>query len=139
MPVRMRPRNLSILLGSVAVIVVILAVVVLASSSHRATGASARAAKVLRVGGPLHVQPIQPGFVGQSFEYQAIERYAGTDPKAIDSVFERLTRNLADDQPPSIRIGGDSTDLTWAPIAGVPKPAGVRSASRRDGWRSPAR
>jgi hypothetical protein len=78
------------------------------------------------------VQPAQAGarvpygFVGLSLEYSSIEPYAGTDPGAIDPVFVQLVRNLAPGQGPVLRIGGDSTDRTWWPAAGLARPPGVK-------------
>ena len=69
--------------------------------------------------------PIQPGFVGLSLEYPAVPSYAGTAPGAPNPVFEQLIRDLAPGQSPVLRIGGDSTDHTWWPVASVPKPPGV--------------
>ncbi len=66
------------------------------------------------------------GFLGLSLEYRAVEAYAGTDPAAIDPVFEQLVRNLAPGQALVLRIGGDSADRTWWPAAGLVRPAGVR-------------
>ena len=71
---------------------------------------------------------IPAGFLGLSLEYTAIEPYAGTDPKAINPVLVQLIRNLTPNQSPSLRIGGDSTDWVWWPVAGATKPGGVRYA-----------
>ena len=65
------------------------------------------------------------GFLGLSIEYPALEAYAGTDPSALDPVFEQLVRNLAPGQAPVLRIGGNSADRTWWPVAGVSRPPGV--------------
>jgi len=78
-------------------------------------------------------RPIPPGFVGLSVEYPAVPWYAGTDPSAVNPVFEQLIRNLAPGQSPVLRIGGDSTDVTWVPTAGVRRPGGVRY-SLSPGW-----
>ena len=82
--------------------------------------------QAITVGAPLAVQPIRPGFLGLSFEYSAIESYAGTNPGAIDPVFEQLIRNLVPGQAPVIRIGGDTTDHTWWPVAGLQPPGGIK-------------
>ena len=68
---------------------------------------------------------IPAGFLGLSLEYPAVEQYAGTNPAAVDPVFEQLVRNLAPGQHPVLRIGGDSSDTTWWPVAGVARPPGV--------------
>ncbi|MGA2928825.1 MAG: glycosyl hydrolase family 79 C-terminal domain-containing protein [Solirubrobacteraceae bacterium] len=80
---------------------------------------------LLKVGRPTSSRPIAPGFVGLSFEYDAVAAYAGTDPAAVDPVFVQLIRNLNPGQAPVLRIGGDSTDWTWWPVAGMSQPAGV--------------
>jgi hypothetical protein len=70
-------------------------------------------------------RPIRAGFVGLSIEYPAVIGYAGSDPAAVNPVFEQLLRNLAPSQRPVLRIGGDSTDRTWWPASGQVKPRGV--------------
>ena len=82
-------------------------------------------ATLVTVSGTPFGRPIPSGFVGLSLEYQAIEPYAGSDPKAIDPVLVQLIRNLSPGQTPVLRIGGDSTDWTWWPVPGSPQPPGV--------------
>ncbi len=65
------------------------------------------------------------GFVGFSFEFQAVRDYTGSDPRAINPVLVQLIRDVAPGQTPVLRIGGDSTDQTWWPIPGVPQSPGV--------------
>jgi hypothetical protein len=79
----------------------------------------------LTVGKPIG-RTIAPGFLGLSFEYPAVAPYAGTDPRSVNPVLLQLIRNLSPGQSPSLRIGGDSTDSTWWPVAGVTKPLGIR-------------
>jgi Glycosyl hydrolase family 79 C-terminal beta domain len=67
---------------------------------------------------------VPPGFLGLSIEYPALEAYAGSDPSSLDPVFEQLVRNLAP-QGSVLRIGGNSADRTWWPVAGVSRPPGV--------------
>lgn len=69
--------------------------------------------------------PVRPGFVGFSIEFQALPKYTGLDPQAINPVFESLVRGLAAGAPPVIRIGGESSDVTWLPTPGIQKPPGV--------------
>ncbi|MBV8219671.1 MAG: hypothetical protein JO325_14490 [Solirubrobacterales bacterium] len=64
--------------------------------------------------------------MGLSIEYPAVTAYAGSDPSAINPVFEQLIRNLAPHQRPILRIGGDSTDRTWLPVSRHVRPPGVR-------------
>ncbi|MGO9973408.1 MAG: hypothetical protein ACLP01_11490 [Solirubrobacteraceae bacterium] len=78
---------------------------------------------VLDVGGPLPVAPIAPGFVGLSIEYYALPGYIGSD--GLDPVFLALVRNLNPGQAPVLRIGGDSADFSWVPLAGMEQPPGV--------------
>jgi len=94
-------------------------------SGHAATAAP-RDVAVVTVAGQASEPRIQPGFLGLSLENTAISPYAGTDPKSPDPVFLQLVRNLAPDQAPQLRIGGDSTDWAWYPVPGVSKPRGIR-------------
>ena len=99
-----------------------------ATDSHpRATDAALRAGPTtLTVGTATVGRPIPPGFVGLTTEYRGLEAYAGTDPVALDPVFEQLLRNLAPGQRPALRIGGDSTDWTWWPVPHMVRPPGVK-------------
>src|SRR5438105_6584666 len=101
-----------------------------ADAPHAA--AAPRGALTLRIGSPLPVHPIPAGFLGLSLEFPAIPAYAGTDPQAIDPVFEQLIRNVAPGQSPVLRIGGDSTDWTWWPVPGMARPAGVNYTLTRN-------
>ncbi len=76
---------------------------------------------------------VPSGFLGLSLEYPAVERYAGTDARALDPVFVQLVRNLVPGQAPVLRIGGDSTDRTWWPTPGLAQPPGV-TFSITPGW-----
>jgi Glycosyl hydrolase family 79 C-terminal beta domain len=98
-----------------------------------ATPSPAATANVLTVGGPATSRAIPAGFLGLSLEYFAIPAYAGTNPSTINPVFVQLVRNLAGGNPPELRIGGDTTDRTWWPIAGMRTPAGVNNALT-PGW-----
>jgi hypothetical protein len=55
-------------------------------------------------------------------EFQAVREYTGDDPHAVDPVLVRLIRDLSPGQRPVLRIGGDSTDVSWVPAAGVKPP-----------------
>ena len=70
-------------------------------------------------------RPVSAGFVGLSIEYPAVTAYAGSPSPAINPVFEQLVRNLAPNQRPVLRIGGDSTDRTWWPLSHLLRPRGV--------------
>jgi hypothetical protein len=71
-------------------------------------------------------RPIPSGFVGLSIEIKALEDYAGTNPGAVNPVFLHLIEDLAPEQSPVLRLGGDSTDWSWYPVSGVARPPGVR-------------
>ncbi len=75
----------------------------------------------IQSGGPPG-PPVRSGFLGFSFEFQAVRAYTGTDPAAINPVLVQLIRNLTPGQAPVIRIGGDSTDVSWVPTRGVVAP-----------------
>jgi hypothetical protein len=78
-------------------------------------------------------RPIAPGFVGLSVEFNALRRYTGLNPKAVNPVFVQLLRNLAPGQPFVLRIGGNSTDDTWWPLRRVTPPGGI-TFTLSNGW-----
>lgn len=65
---------------------------------------------------------IPPGFLGLSMEFQGLASYAGSDPQAVNPVFEQLLRNLAPAQQFVLRVGGQSTERTWWPVPGMARP-----------------
>ncbi|HTU88435.1 MAG TPA: hypothetical protein VMF57_22840, partial [Solirubrobacteraceae bacterium] len=73
----------------------------------------------LQVSGTAVGRPVAPGFVGLSVEFPAVRTYTGLNPNAINPVFVQLIRNLAPGEAPVVRIGGNSSDATWLPAAGV--------------------
>jgi hypothetical protein len=79
------------------------------------------------VGAADPVAPIASGYLGLSMEYYSAAEVAGAagDP---NTVFEQLVRNLTPGQAPVLRIGGDSTDHTWWPEAGLPTSPGLSFA-----------
>jgi hypothetical protein len=68
---------------------------------------------------------ISPGFLGFSFEFDGVRAYTGSNPRRINPVLVQLIRNLTPGQAPVLRIGGDSTDVSYAPARGVRPPAYV--------------
>lgn len=76
---------------------------------------------------------VPDGFLGFSFEFSAVRTYTGDDPRNINPVLEQLIRNLSPRGRPVIRIGGDSTDLSYAPAPGVTPPPYVTYALT-PGW-----
>jgi hypothetical protein len=88
------------------------------SSGRVATQGSGGAAPVrLTLGAPGRAIP--RGYLGLSTEFNGILAYTGDDPSAINPVFETLVRDLDPGQAPVLRIGGDSTDMSYVPAAGV--------------------
>src|SRR5437588_1009661 len=93
------------------------------SAAHRHPGgAPPPDAPVVTIGSALPTGRVRSGFLGLSVEFPALQKYAEQDPV----VFERLVRNLAPGQRPVLKIGGDSTDWAWWPVAGMARPRGVR-------------
>ena len=124
-----------------AVAVIVLALLLDGATSAMATkptAASPAAPAVVTVGTIAHGPPIPAGFVGLSLEYRTLLSYAGTDPNAINPVFVRLLQNLTPDQAPEMRIGGDSTDWTWWPVAKMRRPRGI-TYDVTPGWLAVAR
>jgi hypothetical protein len=70
-------------------------------------------------------RPIPSGFVGLSLEMKTLVQYAGANPDAINPVFLHLVQDIAPDQSPVLRLGGDSTDWSWWPVPKVTRPPGV--------------
>ena len=70
--------------------------------------------------------PVPSGFVGLSMEIKALQEYTGTDPTAVNPVLLHLIEDIAPEQSPVLRLGGDSTDWSWWPVAHVARPPGVR-------------
>jgi hypothetical protein len=89
-------------------------------------------ARVITISSATRGRPVQAGFVGFSFEYPAVIAYAGGNPRAVNPVLVQLIRNLAPRQSPELRIGGDSADAAWWPVAHDAAPSGIRfSITRR--------
>jgi hypothetical protein len=89
------------------------------------SGAAARAAVVLRVSGqPLNVRPVAHSFLGLSLEYRSIPGLVGSGAP-VNTVFLQLLHGLDPDGRPELRIGGQSADRTWWPLAGVARPPGI--------------
>lgn len=65
---------------------------------------------------------VPDGFLGLSFEFQAVRAYTGSDPRHVNPVLKQLIRNLSPGQPPVLRIGGNSTDIAYVPSPGAPPP-----------------
>jgi hypothetical protein len=107
------------------VIAVAVATVALALIDRGSSGDYSTVAAVVSVDPSGPGVPIPRGFLGLSLEYDAVQRYAGTDPAAVNPVLVQLIRNLAPGQRPVLRIGGDTTDSTWWPGPGLVRSPGV--------------
>jgi hypothetical protein len=103
-----------------------LAVLVLGIAITSCGGSSPARSLVLTVERGTVGPAIPNGFVGLSIEFTGLEPYAGQDPDALNPTFVQLIRNLAPGQRPVLRIGGDSTDWTWWPVAGMARSPGIR-------------
>ncbi len=123
-------------LGAGAVIIAVVVAVAIAAAGtppqHRPyardAGAAGTTPALVATGPTVRIHsgapgpPVRSGFLGFSFEFQAVRAYTGTDPAAINPVLVALIRNLTPGQAPVIRIGGDSTDVSWVPTRGVLAP-----------------
>jgi hypothetical protein len=69
--------------------------------------------------------PIDGGFLGLALEFNTIPRWLGHGSGPVNPVLVQLIRNLNPTGRPVIRIGGQSTDRSWWPVPGQPKPLGV--------------
>lgn len=87
----------------------------------------------LSVAGQTAGRPIPAGFLGLSIEFQAVRTYTGSDPSQVNPVLVALIRNLTPGQPPVLRIGGDSTDVSYAPAPGV-RPPGYLTYRLTPSW-----
>ncbi|HLH64105.1 MAG TPA: glycosyl hydrolase family 79 C-terminal domain-containing protein [Solirubrobacteraceae bacterium] len=95
----------------------------LSAAAGGAAAASGAGTEVLAIGPRVVGRPIPSGYLGLSFEFQAVRAYTGADPSRIDPVLLALIRNLTPGQAPVLRIGGDSTDISYVPARGVRPPA----------------
>jgi hypothetical protein len=123
-------RPVAVIAAAAALLALIAAGIVYAATRPRARAtrqhAGAAGLDSLTVQNTTEGPPIPSGFVGLTTEYRGLEDYAGANPAALDPVFEQLIRNLAPDQSPVLRIGGDSTDWTWWPAPHMARPPGVK-------------
>jgi hypothetical protein len=69
--------------------------------------------------------PRPDDFLGLAFTYRELPRWFPAGPPR-DTVLPSLIRNLTPVGRPSLRIGGESADRSWWPIAGRARPLGIR-------------
>jgi hypothetical protein len=77
--------------------------------------------------------PIASGFLGFSFEFQGVRAYTGSDPAHVNPVLVQLIRNLTPGQSPVLRIGGNSTDISYVVGPGV-KPLPYQGYELTPSW-----
>lgn len=77
--------------------------------------------------------PVPTGFLGFSFEFQGVRAYTGSDPAHINPVLVQLIRNLTPGQAPVLRIGGNSTDVSYVTGPGI-KPLPYRGYRLTPSW-----
>src|ERR1700744_4432417 len=85
--------------------------------------ARAAAASVTVTSSPV-TRPLPTGFVGMAFTYSALAQWM-SQSGPVDPVLLQLIRNLTPTGRPWLRIGGESADRSWWPIAGFHKPVGI--------------
>jgi Glycosyl hydrolase family 79 C-terminal beta domain len=132
-----RPAALGAGLAAVAALVFLATVLLGTGSGDPGSPPSAdvpaRGAFVARIASRTGGPRIPSGYLGLSIEFQAVRAYTGTDPRQVNPVLVQLIRNLSPGQRPVLRIGGDSTDVSWVPGPGV-KPPRYESYRLTPGW-----
>jgi Glycosyl hydrolase family 79 C-terminal beta domain len=103
-------------------LVAVAAAGVIAANRHASTARTA----TVNVEGATVGRPVPSGFTGLSMEFRGLATYAGQNPRSPSPVFEQLLRNLAPNQSPVLRVGGDGTDWTWYPVRNMTRPGGVK-------------
>jgi len=125
------PAALSVLAAAAIAVLSVFAGPALALAGERhapagQTSAEAAPASGLTIASTPAGNPIPPGFLGLSVEPKGLAHYAGTNPRAVDPPFLQLIRDIAPNQSPVLRIGGDGTDWTWWPVPHMRRPPGVK-------------
>jgi hypothetical protein len=134
-------RRTAVMVGGALLAALVAAVVEGCGGGHGVPSATSTAGKLDQLPAAVTValpaaatgRRVPKGFLGLSFEFQAVRAYTGSDPEHINPVFEQLIGNLSPGQAPVIRIGGDSTDVSYVPTAGVAPPPYVGYALT-PGW-----
>ena len=108
----------------------------LATGERASAGAGPAGERASAGAGPAHTDVVTisstplgnavPGaFVGISLEYGTVVSAELPGSGGADAVLAQLIRNLSPGYAPILRIGGDSGDKTWWPVAGMPRPRGI--------------
>jgi hypothetical protein len=119
-------------------VLVVLAAGIGVSACNAAATRKSAAAPLVKISASPVGPAVPNGFLGMSLEYKGLEAYAGTNPGAIDGPFVQLLRNLSPDGNFILRVGGDSTDWTWWPVAHLAQPGGAKF-SLTPAWASVAK
>ncbi len=77
------------------------------------------------VSGRAVARPLPQGFLGVAIEFGTVRSWEPGGSAPPNPVLAQLVRNLNPIGRPWIRIGGESTDRSWWPTPGVPRPLGV--------------
>ncbi len=95
-------------------------------------------AYVFRVGitKATHGRPLAGNFLGLAITYKEIPVLAPS-PRTVNPLFVQLLKGLDPSGRPSIRIGGQSADRAWWPVAGMARPLGV-TYDLNAGWAADA-
>jgi hypothetical protein len=125
-------------LARIALALLAACAVALAATACGGSKAGAPAKPTFDVTAAPEGHPVPSGFVGLSIEIKSLEQYAGTNPSAVNPVLLHLIEDLAPEQSPVLRLGGDSTDWSWWPVSSVTRPPGVRFTLTPD-WLGVAR
>lgn len=105
-----------------------LGVLALLAAAGAGSDATARAV-LFRISPKVrNAHPIAADFLGLALEYRSIPQFAGGDLQSINPVLVQLIRNLVPQGRPVLRIGGQSGDRTWWPVAGMSQPLGMTYA-----------
>ena len=79
----------------------------------------------LSVAGTTVARPLPRDFVGIAIRFDTVTAWEPGGSAPPNPVLSQLIRSLDPTGRPSIRVGGDSSDRSWWPTAGVPQPLGV--------------
>jgi hypothetical protein len=118
----MRPARHPSAIAARGVVALLLVTALLVSGSLTGT-ARARQATVT-VSSRSVTRPLPQGFVGLALTYNALPKWVSPSGP-VDPVLVALIRNLTPSGRPSLRVGGESADRSWWPIAGADQPKGI--------------
>jgi hypothetical protein len=109
-------------LGVLAAVAIVLAKLI---GTSGASPTIPRNALTVRVSGTPQRTSVRSGYIGFSMETNLAPVFFGLDSTTVNSIFVKLIRAVDPDQSPVLRLGGDSTDWSWWPVPGLPRPGGI--------------